>query len=175
MKNEPKLETNEIVLRDVTNEPQFDNFECCEEKEAFDEGLLISPAAGGKKWEIKLTSIGNWPEFKTKTCYKEICEWGVCVKVPYPCVYCRNCRKTFYAEIVLGADIPGGFEQALEDCAKIAAVGALPLIIAGQIGAAVAVFTKGLKTCLIAKGFEIASQLSVGIHSRKKCDGWHKC
>jgi hypothetical protein len=140
------------------------------------EGLYIehSADAAGKTWEIKLVSIGNWPEFKTETCYKKVCTFGVCVKVPYPCLYTRNSTKSFYARIVLNEDVPGGFEDALKECSKGAVAVAIPLVIAGQIPAAIAAFFESLKVCLIAKGFQIASKIHVGIYSKKETGPWHR-
>jgi hypothetical protein len=142
-----------------------------------DEGVYFYPAsrAEGRTWEFKLVSIGSWPEFKTETCYKRVrIPLDGWTKVPYPCAWRRTCRKTFFAQVTLHEAAPPNFERELKDCAKKAALIAVPLILAGQVPAAIAAFAEALKSCLILKGMKVATKLQIGIHSRKVCGSWKR-
>lgn len=164
------VNTENLELIETTGKLEIEvcHDDSCSDQEFLDEGFQAQVLTGERRWEFKLISIGNWPEFKYDTCYKRVAG----VKIPYPCPKRRTCNKAFYAEVVLGGDLPGGFEGALKDCAKLAAAIAIPLVVAGQFAAAAAAFGESLKACLIAKGYEIASQLRVGVHSRKTCGSW---
>ena len=146
-----------------------------------EEGIEIfaDETRSGSVWEFKIASTANWPEFKTETCYKWVkIPLDGKTKIPYPCAYRRTCKKTWYARVVYSGptgDLPKDFKKILEECAKIAIVPAIPLILAGQVPAAIAAFLGTLKRCLIAKSLEkIAGKITVGIYSRKSCGNWKK-
>ncbi len=142
------------------------------------EGFIIGPSPQGRKWEMKVVSIGNWPEVKTETCYKRVrIPLDGWTKVPYPCAWRRTCNKTWYLSIVYngaGSDLPGNIEQIIKDCAEIALIPALPLLLAGQVGAAVTAFLEAFKTCLITKGIQEVGKFSAGFDSRKTCGAWQR-
>ena len=121
-----------------------------------------------------MVKISSWPEFKTKTCYKWVNVGIGKVKVPYPCVYTRTCDKSYYVRIIYPDNAGPNIEDAINDCSKIAALAATPLLLAGQVGPAVAAFSESFKTCMIAKGFTIVTKFQIGIHSKKNCGKWHR-
>lgn len=140
------------------------------------EGVLIGAVKGGRKWEAHVVTIGNWPEFKTKTCYKEVSTPFGTIKVPYPCVWRRTCKKSWYLTITYNgsADLPGNIENILKDCAKIALVPAIPLLLVGQVGAAISAFLAAFKQCLIAKGIQEAAQFGASFNTRATHGEWKR-
>ncbi len=128
-------------------------------------------------WEVKVLSIGNWPEFKTKTCYKWIrIPLNGRTKVPYPCMWRRTCNKAWYLRVVFsgGVKLPDNIEKIIQECSKLALIPALPILLTGNIGGAVSAFLASFKPCLIAKGVSEAARFSVSFVSRKKCSQWKR-
>jgi hypothetical protein len=125
-----------------------------------------------KTWEIQVASVGNWPEFKTKTCYKWIrIPLDGRTKVPYPCVWIRHCKKVWFLRIAYGGSggLPADIDKIIADCAKIALIPALPILLTGNVGGAAAAFIGAFKHCIIAKGVQEAARFSAGFHSTKTC------
>ncbi|UOB19361.1 hypothetical protein [Abyssalbus ytuae] len=131
----------------------------------------------GRTWEIHVVTIGNWPEFKTKTCYKWVdIPLDGRTKIPYPCVWTRTCKRAWYLRIVYsgGDTLPIDIEKIIKDCAKTALIPSIPLLLTGNIGAATSAFLSSFKTCLISKGIQQAANFSVGFKSRATCGKWRR-
>jgi len=130
-----------------------------------------------KTWEFKVATISNWPEFKTKTCHKRVkIPLDGSVKVPYPCIWRRTCKRSWY--LVVGysgsGDVSDNLEKIVKECAKIALIPALPILLTGNIGGAASVFLNAFRTCLIKKGIQDATKFSVSFDSRKTCGKWKR-
>lgn len=141
------------------------------------EGIVLGPSATGKRWEMHVLTIGKWPEVKTETCYKKVrIPFDGWTKVPYPCVWQRTCDKSWYLTIAYsgGGSLPDRIGEIIEECAKLALIPALPLLLAGQPAAAAAAFLEAFKTCLISKGIKELSGWKVGFDARKSCGKWHR-
>lgn len=140
-------------------------------------GLYIGAAGGGRRWEMKVLSIASWPEVKSKTCYKKVkIPFDGWTKVPYPCLWRRTCNRSWYLTITHSnpADLPGNIEQIIKECAKIALIPAIPLLLAGNPSAAAAAFLEAFKTCVLTKGVKEVAKFSVGFDSRAKCGPWKR-
>lgn len=130
-----------------------------------------------RTWESKVLSISNWPEFKTKTCYKWVrIPFNGRTKVPYPCMWRRTCRKAWYLRIVYSGtvELPDNIEKIIKDCSKIALIPALPILLTGNVGGAVSAFLGSFKPCLITKGIKEATKFSISFVTRKKCGEWKR-
>ena len=141
------------------------------------DGIIVGSNSNGKRWEVHVATIGNWPEFKTQTCYTRIkIPFDGWTKIPYPCVWTRTCKKAWYLTITYSgsSDLPGNIERIISECAKLALVPAIPLLLAGQVGAAISAFLAGFKQCLIAKGIQEAARFGAGFDSRSTCGGWRR-
>lgn len=141
------------------------------------EGIVIGAAASGKRWEMRVLKIANWPEFKTKTCYEKVrIPLDGWTKVPYPCAWRRTCEKSWYLTVTYDGtnDLPTKIEEILRECAKIALIPAIPLLLAGQPAAAAAAFLEAFKQCLIAKGIKELTGWKVGFDARKTCSKWKR-
>lgn len=157
-------------IKDVDLDPHAENEDTID-------GVVIAARSTGRRWEIHVATITNWPEVKTKTCYKWVdIPFDGKVKVPYPCVWRRTCKKSWYLTIVYsgGGSLPGNIEDLIKECAKIALVPALPILLTGNVGAAVAAFLEAFKTCLIAKGVQEVSKFSAGFDTRTTCGDWQR-
>lgn len=131
----------------------------------------------GKTWEVHVLTVGNWPEVKTKTCYKWVkIPLDGKTKVPYPCIWRRTCKRAWYLRIVYrgGSSLPADIERIIKDCAKKALLPAVPILLTGNVGGAVAAFLQSFKACLIAKGIQHAADFSAGFDSRATCGKWKR-
>ena len=166
-----------IITTSAVEDQTFDSIEHLSDKNE-DINLIHNLAKPfSKTWEMKVVSISNWPEFKTKTCYKWIdIPLDGRTKVPYPCVWRRTCKKAWYLRIVYGGTVslPDNIERIIEDCSKTALVPAVPILITGNVGGAVAVFLSAFKSCLVAKGIQEATKFSAGFVSKKTCGKWKR-
>lgn len=128
-------------------------------------------------WETKVLSIGNWPEFKSKTCYKWVrIPLDGRTKVPYPCVWRRTCNKAWYLRIVYSgsSSLPTNIEQIIKECSKVALIPSLPILLTGNVGGAISAFLAIFKPCLIEKGVKEAAKFSIGFVSKKTCSKWKR-
>ena len=131
----------------------------------------------GKTWEIHAATVGNWPEFKTKTCYKWVkIPLDGKTKVPYPCAWRRTCKKVWNLRIVYSGNIalPSDIEKIIKECAKVGLVPALPLLLTGNVGAASVAFLEAFKACIITKGIKQVTAFSAGFVSNKTCGKWKR-
>jgi hypothetical protein len=139
---------------------------------------LDSVFTSKRVWEIKLVSIGNWPEIDNRTCYKHFdYPWPFHggYDQPYPCVWTRECTKSYYIIIGFGGDVTPDIETAVKECGGAAITVAVPLLLTGQPALALGAFAESFKLCMITKGIEIVSQFTYGIEDRKDViTDWHK-
>ena len=140
------------------------------------DGIVLNHSTNGKTWEWKIATISNWPEFKTKTCHKEIhLPWCDRERIPYPCAWRRTCKKVAYVRVKYsGSDLNADLEKAIKDCSKLGLAAALPLVLIGQFAAAGVAFLEAMKTCLIQKGIKYAGRFSVGVFTTKTCGEWKR-
>jgi hypothetical protein len=140
------------------------------------DGIVLNHSTNGKTWEWKIATISNWPEFKTKTCHKEIhLPWCDRERIPYPCAWRRTCKKVAYVRVKYsGSDLDKALEKAIKECSKFGLAAALPLVLIGQFGAAGVAFLEALKTCLIKKGIKYVGRFSIGVYTTKTCGEWKR-
>ena len=142
--------------------------------EDYDGSILVAhdvKNAMGRTWETKVATITNWPEFKTKTCYKY--KWGV--KIPYPCLWRRTCKKSWYLRISYDgtASLPKDIDRMIQDCAKKALLPALPVLLTGNVGGAVGVFWGSFKACMASKIPDVAG-FKVGFFTKSEYTEWKR-
>lgn len=173
-----ELEIDEISPEDVENE--FfniieDDLDSGTERDLIIQHDLSNTLA--KTWEIRVVKISSWPEVRTRTCYRWVrIPFNGRTRVPYPCIWTRSCKKSWFLRITYGGStsLPNNIEKILKECAKIALVPALPILLVGNVAGAVAAFLGAFKPCLVAKGIQQASSFSVGFIRRKECGKWHR-
>lgn len=177
------LSINEITnaeIDKITTNTAFDEVDNLDLiPDDFDSVLIAHDTknALGKTWEVHVLTIGNWPEFKTKTCYKWVkIPLDGKTKVPYPCAWRRTCKRAWYLRIVYrgGNSLPSDIERIVKDCAKKALIPSVPILLTGNVGGAVAAFLESFKVCLIAKGVQHAADFSAGFDSRATCGRWKR-
>ncbi len=167
-------------INDVLSSGQVTEVDVLDDSDDSEENFLLvhdTKNSAGKTWDIHVATIGNWPEFKTKTCYKWVrIPLNGRTKVPYPCVWRRTCKKAWYLRITYGGSVslPKDIEKIIKDCVKVALVPALPILLTGNVGAAVAAFLAAFKKCLIAKGVQEATSFSASFYTRKTCGKWKR-
>ncbi|WHP67297.1 hypothetical protein [Phaeobacter inhibens] len=142
-----------------------------------DFGFYIGAATGGRRWEMKVLKIVGWPEVKSKTCYKKVkIPFDGWTKVPYPCLWRRTCERSWFLTITHSdpSDLPGNIEEIIKDCAKMALIPAIPILLTGNAAGAAAAFLEAFKTCLLTKGVQQVTKFSVGFDSRAECGPWKR-
>lgn len=124
--------------------------------------------------KIKLMTLGDVTETKADTCL-------ACTDTPFgrictdvPCVYTRKCDKTAMLEVNYPGNIEESFKKAMEECAKISLALVVPLLLSGQFQAAIPIFFGAFKECLISKGYQEATKISVNIYEKKSCGSWSR-
>ncbi|HFD31687.1 MAG TPA: hypothetical protein ENJ28_03080 [Gammaproteobacteria bacterium] len=129
----------------------------------------------GTTVKIKLVDLGRIIQGKTESCL-------ACTNTPLGricttvlCFYRRTCEQKAMLEVFYPGNIEAEFKKAMDECAKVALVPAMALIIAGQYQAAIPVFLAAFQKCLVAKGYQEATKVSVNIYmDESDCTSWRK-
>jgi hypothetical protein len=130
--------------------------------------------AGAACHDFNLLKIKGWPEFKTmmeKQC-KTVVGHEICVNVPV--LYMRDCEADLVATVCHPnlAEILGDLEACLQQAAIAGVVAGL---LTENPAAAAAALTGYLKSCLLAKGVQRASEVTASVQlNSQSCSDWHR-
>lgn len=139
--------------------------------------IVEEPSLANVKSEKFELAQYPWVDTKTELCYKWVKVGPLKTKIPYPCIFTKNCKNKLILTVYYPADVQGDIEETLKKCALesvlLAIPYAAPQFIAGDypgaVSTAIGKFSEKFPNCV---GGELAGKVSIDFSEEKICGDW---